>query len=180
MSTHAQTLRRSAWAAPWAIAFGCAALVARTISYESMAATALVGVLAFVVRVPQRASAVNAVRWVLVTSAGIVAFWGGRALGEGIGVRLTSLGVVSIVLAAIAEEAFYRRLVYGWAERWGAVTAVGISAVLFAVIHVPMYGPEVLWIDLAAGAVLGWQRWVTGSWTAPAVTHVVANLLQMG
>jgi hypothetical protein len=34
-------------------------------------------------------------------------------------------------------------------------------------------------IDLAAGAVLGWQRWATGSWAVPAVTHVVANLLMV-
>jgi hypothetical protein len=31
-------------------------------------------------------------------------------------------------------------------------------------------------IDFAAGLVLGWQRWATGTWTAPAATHVFANL----
>jgi hypothetical protein len=35
----------------------------------------------------------------------------------------------------------------------------------------------VLPLDLAAGLLLGWQRATTGSWAAPAVTHVVANLL---
>lgn len=180
MTALAGSLRASPWAAPWAIAFGCAALVARTISYESMVATALAGVIPFVMRGPARASAAHAARWIAVTTAGIAAFWGGRALGEGIGVRLTTLGIVSIVLAAVAEEAFFRRLVYGWAERWGALAAIGLSSALFMAIHIPMYGPAVIWIDLAAGAVLGWQRWVTGSWTAAAATHVVANLLQMG
>lgn len=48
---------------------------------------------------------------------------------------------------------------------------------LFAVVHVTVYGAWVLPLDLAAGLVLSWQRWATGSWGVPAVTHVVANLL---
>jgi hypothetical protein len=35
----------------------------------------------------------------------------------------------------------------------------------------------VLPLDLAAGLIFGWQRRATGSWTAPAATHVIANLL---
>jgi hypothetical protein len=35
----------------------------------------------------------------------------------------------------------------------------------------------VLPIDLAAGLVLSWQRWASGSWRVPAVTHVLANVL---
>ena len=38
-------------------------------------------------------------------------------------------------------------------------------------------GPWVLPLDLAAGPVLGGQRWASGSWPVPALTHVVANLL---
>jgi hypothetical protein len=29
---------------------------------------------------------------------------------------------------------------------------------------------------VAAGLSLGWQRWATGSWRVPALTHVLANL----
>jgi membrane protease YdiL (CAAX protease family) len=42
---------------------------------------------------------------------------------------------------------------------------------------VTVYGWWVLPIDIAAGLVLAWQRWATGSWKVPAVTHVLANLL---
>ena len=35
-------------------------------------------------------------------------------------------------------------------------------------------------VDFAAGMVFGWQRWATGTWSSPAVTHAIANLLQMG
>jgi hypothetical protein len=34
-------------------------------------------------------------------------------------------------------------------------------------------------VDLAAGVLLGWQRWATGSWTASAVTHAAANVLMV-
>ena len=48
---------------------------------------------------------------------------------------------------------------------------------LFAAVHVTVYGLWVLPLDLAAGLLLGWQRQATGSWLVPAVTHAIANLL---
>ena len=81
------------------------------------------------------------------------------------------------VLAAVAEEALFRRVAYGWLARWGVPVAIVGSAVLFAVVHVPLYGTAVLPVDLGAGLLLGWQRWATGTWTVPAVTHAAANVL---
>lgn len=91
--------------------------------------------------------------------------------------RAAWVAIASSVVAAIAEEVFFRRLVYGWLERWGAALAIAGSAALFAAIHVPVYGLGVLPLDFAAGLIFGWQRRATGSWTAPAATHVFANLL---
>ena len=71
---------------------------------------------------------------------------------------------------------WFRRLCYGLLAPAGPGFAIAASSVLFAVVHVSTYGFTVLPLDLAAGALLGWQRAVTGSWTAPAVTHVLANL----
>ena len=81
------------------------------------------------------------------------------------------------LLAAVAEEALFRRVAYGWLARWGVLVAIIGSAVLFAVVHVPLYGTAVLPVDLGAGLLLGWQRWATGTWTVPAVTHAAANVL---
>jgi membrane protease YdiL (CAAX protease family) len=81
------------------------------------------------------------------------------------------------VLAAVAEEALFRRVAYGWLARWGVPVAIVGSAVLFAAVHVPLYGTAVLPVDLGAGLLLGWQRWATGTWTVPAVTHAAANVL---
>jgi membrane protease YdiL (CAAX protease family) len=93
--------------------------------------------------------------------------------------------------AAVAEEAFFRRLVFAAllaaaarrAETDEASShsarrfAIAGSAVLFAIVHVSVYGFGALPIDLAAGLLLSWQRDATGTWTVPAITHVIANAL---
>ena len=71
-------------------------------------------------------------------------------------------------LAAVAEEAFFRRLVYGALLRAaGAAWAVTGSAVLFAVVHVTIYGTWVrncfkssnlLEVDSPAAATLAVQN----------------------
>jgi membrane protease YdiL (CAAX protease family) len=81
------------------------------------------------------------------------------------------------LFAAIAEEALFRRAAYGWLDRYGAAVAIGGSAVLFAAIHVPLYGAVAFPVDLGAGLLLSWQRWASGTWTVPAATHAAANLL---
>ena len=88
------------------------------------------------------------------------------------------VGVIAVnSLAAVCEEAFFRRLTYGWLARGGAIVAIVGSALLFALVHVPLYGAAVFWVDLGAGLVLSWQRWASGSWGISAATHVWANLL---
>ena len=122
-----------------------------------------------------------ATRWpimLVVAAIGILAFACGRILGGGHAPsQLTMRVVVLGSLAAVAEEAFFRRLLYGVFARNGPTAALVASTVLFALVHVSVYGWWVLPIDLAAGAVLGWQRLASGSWRVPAITHVLANLL---
>jgi membrane protease YdiL (CAAX protease family) len=81
------------------------------------------------------------------------------------------------ILAAVAEEALFRRVAYGWLERWGVPVAIVGSALLFALIHVPLYGAAVFPVDLGAGLLFSWQRWATGNWGVPAATHAAANTL---
>ncbi|MBV8387541.1 MAG: CPBP family intramembrane metalloprotease [Acidimicrobiia bacterium] len=113
-----------------------------------------------------------------VLLVGIGAFLVGRVLGGGHAPQPLVLRVVALgSLAAVAEEVFFRHFVYDSLRPGGELVAVAGSAVLFALVHVTVYGWWVLPIDLAAGFVLSWQRWATGSWKVPAVTHVLANLL---
>jgi membrane protease YdiL (CAAX protease family) len=81
------------------------------------------------------------------------------------------------ILASVAEEACFRKVVYDELGRAGVVAAIAGSALLFTAIHIPMYGAAAFPVDLGAGLLLSWQRWASGTWTVPAATHVAANLL---
>lgn len=107
---------------------------------------------------------------------GVAAFAAARLLGTGVD-RIALAPLLLDVLAAVAEEAFFRRLVYGLLEPRGPAVAVAGSALCFAAVHVTVWGPGVLPLDVAAGLLLGWQRAATGRWSVPALTHVAANLL---
>lgn len=113
-----------------------------------------------------------------VALAGMGAFVVGRLVAGGTAAAPALLGYVALnTLAAVAEEALFRRLVYGSLSSFGPAVAVGGSAVAFAAVHVTVWGAWVLPLDLAAGLVLSWQRWASGRWSVPAATHAFANLV---
>jgi membrane protease YdiL (CAAX protease family) len=86
-----------------------------------------------------------------------------------------SLALPLSLLAAVAEEALFRRVAYARLARFGALVAVAGSAILFGMIHLPAYGIAALPVDLGAGVLFGWQRWASGTWLVPAGTHAFAN-----
>jgi membrane protease YdiL (CAAX protease family) len=82
-----------------------------------------------------------------------------------------------VTLVAVAEEALLRGALWEALARWcGPYTAVAVTAVAFAALHVPLYGWAVIPLDLAVGVFLGALRVVAGSVTAPALTHTLADL----
>ena len=97
--------------------------------------------------------------------------------GSPVPVPWTSAALPLSLLAAVAEEALFRRVLYSRVLRFGAVPAIAITAVVFALVHLPAYGTAAIPVDLGAGLLFGWQRWASGSWTVPAATHGVANLV---
>jgi membrane protease YdiL (CAAX protease family) len=179
--------QRAAVGAALIAATGCAALAARPALVASSSEPARVLVVLFVAllaiglavplrhRIPQaRSSRVLAA----ATALGVVGFAAGRVLigGHSPG-RLTWYALAVNLLAAVAEEVWFRRLCYGMLEPAGPVFAVAASGALFAAVHVSTYGWSIVPLDLAAGLLLGWQRAATGSWHAPALTHALANVL---
>lgn len=156
---------------------GIAALLVRPAGGLAVVATGFVGVAGVIAAGTRERKILG---HTVTLSLGLIAVLGARSMGSPLPVATTVLGVAALIVAGIAEEAFFRGALYrALSGRAGAVVAVLVTTVLFAVIHVPSYGPEVLAIDLAAGLVLGWQRWSSGTWVVPAITHVVANLMQL-
>jgi membrane protease YdiL (CAAX protease family) len=81
------------------------------------------------------------------------------------------------VLVATAEEVVLRGVLFdALDEVSGTVVALAATSVVFALVHVPLYGWHVVPLDLGVGLVLGGLRVLTGGIAAPAVAHVVADL----
>ncbi len=179
----AQGLRAVFPFAPVAIVCGVTALTMRpAASLGALAVTLTVGAIGALSTMPRQEDwrLGSFLRFVVAVALGVAAFAAARWLHPPVALPPVAVfSVLASMLAAVAEELFFRKLVYGWLARWGVLIAVGGAAVAFAAVHVPSYGVAALPIDLAAGLLFGWQRWVTGGWQAPALTHVVANLLAM-
>ncbi|MHB8513146.1 MAG: CPBP family intramembrane glutamic endopeptidase [Actinomycetota bacterium] len=160
------------------LAFGLIALTFRGFSSASIVATALVGVASLTT--PSNTTLRVSSKWMVVTAAGMGAFTLGRLVSGTPGFRPTLLGITALMVAAVCEEAFFRRFLYGLLEKRSVALAIAVSATLFALVHLPLYGVKAMPIDIAAGLLLSWQRWASGSWTSPMLTHMFVNLIQLG
>jgi membrane protease YdiL (CAAX protease family) len=158
---------------------GCVALAARPVSPAFTWITIAVGVAA-VMHPFARTHPRDLGTWLGAVALGIAAFAGARGALDGSLLPPAGVGLMTAaIVTAVAEEAFFRRLVYGaWLGR-GVPVALAVSSFAFAIVHVSVWGWRAFPVDLAAGVLLGWQRWVTGSWSASAVTHAAANVLML-
>ena len=158
---------------------GCVALATRPTSSAFTAITIAVGIAAainpFVRTRPSEPRT-----WFAAVGLGILAFAAARGMLPGSLIPpVGPLVMTAAVLTAVAEELFFRRLMYGALLGRGVPVALAVSSFAFAIVHVSFWGWRAFPVDLAAGILLGWQRWVTGSWTAPAATHAAANVLML-
>jgi membrane protease YdiL (CAAX protease family) len=78
---------------------------------------------------------------------------------------------------AIGEEVFLRGALFDALDRSiGASVAVVVTSVAFALMHVPLYGWQVVPLDLGVGLFFAGLRLATGGVAAPAMAHVLADL----
>ncbi len=81
------------------------------------------------------------------------------------------------ILVATAEEAILRGVLLDrLTRRNGALVALLSTTVVFALIHVPVYGSQVLPLDLGVGLLFGGLRLATGGVAAPTIAHALADL----
>ena len=100
----------------------------------------------------------------------------GPALGMSGGAGFAPWATVT-TLVAIAEELVLRGSLFGAILRArGPGVAVGITTVIFALMHVSLYGWHVVPLDLAVGLWLAGLRLTTRGVAAPAIAHIVADL----
>jgi membrane protease YdiL (CAAX protease family) len=82
-----------------------------------------------------------------------------------------------VAVVAVAEEVVLRGVLFDAVRDWGGDGwALIATTVVFALIHLPLYGVGSLPLDLAVGLLLGGLRIVSGGVLAPAVAHVIADL----
>lgn len=158
-----------------AIAAGLVALAARPVAGWAILVTLGVGVTGGIIPSSSEVRARGMQMSALVLGA--APFLVARLLVDS--VPATPWALVPGLIAGIAEEAFFRRAVYGWFLSLGVPIAIIAGALLFAAVHIPAYGTMPLALNFAAGIIFGWQRWASGTWRVPAATHAVANLLQL-
>lgn len=81
------------------------------------------------------------------------------------------------ILVASAEELVLRGALFNsLRDAAGVAVAVLVTSVAFALMHVPLYGWHVVPLDLGVGVFLAGLRLASGSVTAPAIAHVVADV----
>jgi membrane protease YdiL (CAAX protease family) len=113
----------------------------------------------------------------IALAAGLAAVAGAAiAAGRPIPLPLGPWSIPLVILAAVAEEALFRRAAFGALEPAGPWVAIGVTSLAFAAMHLPLYGVAAFPVDLGAGLLFGWQRWASGTWMSSAGTHVAANL----
>lgn len=92
------------------------------------------------------------------------------------------LAIIAVSLGPLVEELFFRGFFYPvLARRWGATWGVFLTALPFALMHMPQYGYAwgALLVVLIVGIVCGVVRAVTRSVGASFLVHVGYNGMQM-
>jgi hypothetical protein len=77
------------------------------------------------------------------------------------------------ILAPVAEEVFFRGVIYGFFRRWGLIVALIVSTLLFVVVH-PM-GQGIPVIQIVGGIIFAVAYEVEGSLMTPITIHILGN-----
>lgn len=101
--------------------------------------------------------------------------------------KLAEFCAVQLVVVALPEELFFRGFMLGLLERrfpptrrvlgGGVGLALVLSALAFALIHLPKDGDPRALATFFPGLLFGWMRSATGSILAPTLVHAGSNIL---
>ncbi len=82
--------------------------------------------------------------------------------------------IVGGLIGPIAEEVFFRGIVYGFFRRWGAPVAVILSTLLFVLAH-PIF-PAIPVTQMVGGILFAVPYEIVKNLMAPITIHVLGNL----
>jgi len=117
---------------------------------------------------------IAACAWVILLAAGLQPLRLIRAQLPRGGNDLVLLFVVGGLLGPVAEELFFRGVLYGFLRRWGAPAAVLLSSLIFVLSHPTSHGIR---LTQAVGGILFAVAYeVERSLLVPITIHVLGNL----
>jgi len=81
--------------------------------------------------------------------------------------------ITGTLIGPLAEEIFFRGILYGFLRRWGIITALIISNLLFVLMH-PLSG-SIPVPQIVGGIVFALAYEIKGELTAPLTIHILGN-----
>ncbi|MDP6179435.1 MAG: CPBP family intramembrane metalloprotease, partial [Desulfatiglandales bacterium] len=81
--------------------------------------------------------------------------------------------LVGALIAPVAEEVFFRGILFGFMRRWGAVAAIVFSSLIFVLIHPT--GSALPVVQIVGGFLFAVSYETGKSLMTPLVIHVLGN-----
>jgi len=90
--------------------------------------------------------------------------------------RLIAFLLAGVLIGPIAEEIFFRGILYGFFRRWGIPFAVILSTLLFVMPHAPSSGPAIPVTQLIGGVLFAVSYEIENNLLVPITIHSLGNL----
>jgi len=97
-------------------------------------------------------------------------------LPAGIGVVMMYI-IISVFIGPVAEEVFFRGIIYGFFRRWGIIAALIASSLLFILAHSVIRGVPIP--QVVGGIVFALAYEIEGSLVVPITIHILGNIAML-
>ena len=97
-------------------------------------------------------------------------------LPAGIGVVMMYV-IISVFIGPVAEEVFFRGIIYGFFRRWGIIAALVASSLLFILAHSMIRGVPIP--QVVGGILFALAYEIEGSLMVPITIHILGNMAML-
>lgn len=85
--------------------------------------------------------------------------------------------IISVFIGPVAEEVFFRGIIYGFFRRWGIIAALVASSLLFILAHSVIRGVPIP--QIVGGIVFALAYEIEGSLVVPITIHILGNMAML-